>query len=210
MAIKNIIFDLGGVILNIDLRKTQDAFTSLGIKNIEDIFRMGHVDSFFKAYETGAINDEQFIGEIQKKIGLDVPPESIVNAWNVLLLDFPAERIQLLRDLKKKYRLFLLSNTSALHHIEFQQIFRNEFGGSFDDLFDKAYYSHLIGMHKPDIASYQLILDENNLEPGETVFIDDSKANVEGAEKAGIKGIHLAPGKTILDLNFELFQVPAN
>jgi glucose-1-phosphatase len=205
MAIKNIIFDLGGVILNIDLRKTQDAFISLGAKDIEDIFRMGHVESFFKEYETGAITDDQFIGEIQKKIGRDVSQQSIVDAWNILLLDFPPERIQLLRDLKKKgYKLFLLSNTSALHHVQFHQMFKQEYGGSFDDLFDRAYYSHVIGLHKPTAAAYQLIIDENDLKPGETLFIDDSKANVEGAEKIGIKGIHLTPGKTILDLDFEL------
>lgn len=200
MAIKNIIFDLGGVILNIDLRKTQDAFTLLGVKEIEKIFRMGHIDSFFKLYEKGALNDDQFIEEVQKEIGLPVSPEQIVEAWNALLLDFPAERVQLLKDLKSKYRLFLLSNTSALHHARFQEVFKQEFGGSLDDLFEKAYYSHVINLHKPDTAAYQLIVDENGLDAGETLFIDDSPANVEGAERAGLKGIYLAPGKTILEL----------
>lgn len=210
MPVKNIIFDLGGVILDIDLRKTQDAFTALGIKNIEEIFRMGHVDSFFKSYETGGINDDQFIEEIQKKIETRVSPEVIIEAWNALLIGFPPERIELLKELKRNHRLFLLSNTSALHHVWFQQIFRQEFGGSFDDLFDKAYYSHVIKLHKPDISSYQLIIDENDLKAGETLFIDDSKANVEGAEKAGIQGLHLAPGKTILDLNLHTLHDAAN
>jgi glucose-1-phosphatase len=200
MSVKNIIFDLGGVILNIDLRKTQDAFTLLGVKEIEKIFRMGHVDSFFKSYEKGVISDDQFVEEVQKEIGLQVSPEMIVEAWNALLLDFPPERIQLLKELKSKYRLFLLSNTSALHHARFHEVFKQEFGGSLDDLFEKAYYSHIINLHKPDTAAYKLIIDENGLDPAETLFIDDSPANVEGAEKAGLKGIYLEPGKTILDL----------
>ena len=200
MATKNIIFDLGGVILNIDVRKTQKAFTSLGVKNIEEVFRMGHVESFFKSYEVGAIDDSQFINSIQKAAGIQVAAEIVVEAWNALLLDFPPERINFIKELKSKYRLFLLSNTSALHHVRFHEIFNEEFGGSLDDLFDKAYYSHIIKLHKPNTAAYQLIVDENGLTPGETLFIDDSAANVEGAEKAGLKALHLSNGKTILDL----------
>lgn len=200
MEIKNIIFDLGGVILNIDLRKTQDAFTSLGVKNIEEVFRMGHVESFFKSYEVGAIDDTQFIAAIQKMAGIQVAPEIVVDAWNALLLDFPPDRINFIKGLKNKYRLFLLSNTSALHHVRFHEMFNQEFGGSLDDLFDKAYYSHIIRIHKPETAAYKLIIDENGLTADETLFIDDSAANVEGAERAGLKGLHLANGKTILDL----------
>lgn len=200
MSIKNIIFDLGGVILNIDLRKTQDAFTALGVKNIDEVFRMGHIESFFKSYETGAIDDAEFIASVQKLAGIQLAPEIVIEAWNALLMDFPQERINFLKRIKGRYRLFLLSNTSALHHTRFHEMFKQEFGGSLDDLFDKAYYSHIIKLHKPDTASYKLITDENRLDPGETLFIDDSIANVEGAERAGLKGMHLAPGKTILDL----------
>jgi putative hydrolase of the HAD superfamily len=200
MSIKNIIFDLGGVILNIDLRKTQEAFTALGVKNIDEVFRMGHIESFFKSYETGAINDAEFIASVQKLAGIQLAPEIVIEAWNALLIDFPKERINFLKKIRSKYRLFLLSNTSALHHSRFHEMFKQEFGGSLDDLFDKAYYSHIIKLHKPDTASYKLITDENRLNPGETLFIDDSAANVEGAERAGLKGLYLVPGKTILEL----------
>ena len=200
MSVKNIIFDLGGVILNIDLRKTQEAFRTLGIKNIDEVFRMGHIDSFFKSYETGAIDDVTFITSVQNLAGIKLAPETVIDAWNALLIGFPPERINFLKEIRSKYRLFLLSNTSALHHIRFQEIFKQEFGGSLDDLFEKAYYSHIIKLHKPDTASYRLIIDENRLDPGETLFIDDSAANVEGAERAGLKGLHLEPGKTILEL----------
>ena len=200
MAVKNIIFDLGGVILNIDLKKTQDAFTSLGVKNIEEVFRMGHVESVFKAYEIGAIDDDQFIASIQKMAGIQVEKDIVVEAWNALLLDFPPERIQFLKKLKDKYRLFLLSNTSALHHVKFHQLFNQQFGGSLDDLFDKTYYSHIIKLHKPEAAAYNLIIHENDLAADETLFIDDSAANVEGAIKTGLQGLHLVNGKTILEL----------
>lgn len=198
--VKNIIFDLGGVILNIDLRKTQDAFTALGVKNIDEVFRMGHIGSFFKSYETGTIDDAAFIASVQNLAGIKLAPETVIEAWNALLIDFPPERINFLKKISSKYRLFLLSNTSALHHARFHELFTQEFGGSLDDLFAKAYYSHIIKLHKPDTAAYKLIIDENRLDPGETLFIDDSTVNVEGAERAGLQGIHLAPDKTILDL----------
>jgi FMN phosphatase YigB (HAD superfamily) len=200
MSVKNIIFDLGGVILTIDLRKTQDAFKAIGLKNIDEVFRMGHIDSFFKSYETGAIDDTEFIASVQNLAGINLAPEIVIEAWNALLIDFPQERINFLKKIRSKYRLFLLSNTSALHHTRFHEMFKQEFGGSLDDLFDKAYYSHIIKLHKPDTASYKLITDENRLDPGETLFIDDSATNVEGAERAGLKGIYLVPGKTILEL----------
>lgn len=200
MSVKNIIFDLGGVILTIDLRKTQDAFKAIGVKNIDEVFRMGHIDSFFKSYETGAIDDATFIASVQNLAGIKLAPETVIDAWNALLIGFPPERINFLKKIRSKYRLFLLSNTSAIHHVRFHEMFKQEFGGSLDDLFEKAYYSHVIKLHKPDTASYQLIIDENRLDPGETLFIDDSAANVEGAERAGLKGIYLEPGKTILEL----------
>src|SRR5688500_1511855 len=143
MSVKNIIFDLGGVILNIDLRKTQDAFTALGVKNIDEVFRMGHIDSFFKSYETGMIDDTAFIASDQNLAGIKLATEIVMEAWNALLINFPPERINVLKKIRNKYRLFLLSNTSALHHTRFHEIFNQEFGGSLDDLFDKAYYSHI-------------------------------------------------------------------
>lgn len=210
MTIKNIIFDLGGVILNIDLRKTQDAFTALGVKQIEEVFRMGHIDSFFKVYERGGIDDQQFIASVQKLAGIDSGEDSVVEAWNALLLDFPPERIALLRRLRTRYRLFLLSNTSALHHVAFQEMYSRQFGGSFDELFERTYYSHLTGHHKPEAIAYQQIVDENGLVANETLFIDDSPANVEGANLAGLRGLHLVPGKTILDLGLETIGTAPN
>lgn len=200
MSVKNIIFDLGGVILTIDLRKTQDAFTALGVKNIDEVFGTGHIGSFFKLYEMGEIDDSAFIASVQSMAGINLASEKVIEAWNALLIGFPPERINFLKKIRSKYRLFLLSNTSSLHHSRFHEIFKQEFGGSLDDLFDKAYYSHIIKLHKPDTASYKLIIDENRLDPHETLFIDDSATNVEGAAKTGLKGIHLAQGKTILEL----------
>jgi len=203
-GIKNIIFDLGGVIINLENKRTEDAFVAMGVKNFREYFGHGHAASFFREYETGEISDDAFVQSLKKLAGLTVPDEKVIQGWNALLLDFPPERIHLLKELRKHYRLFLFSNTNALHLEALQKTYHLTFGPEegLDDLFERAYYSHLLRLRKPDVASYQHIIKENNLAPGETLFVDDALINVEGAEKAGLKGLHLKPGMTILDVNW--------
>jgi glucose-1-phosphatase len=203
-GIKNIIFDLGGVIINLDNRRTEEAFTDLGVKNFRDYFGHGFAAAFFKDYEVGKISDREFIQSIRHLAGLgQVPDQVIVNSWNALLLDFPPERIQLLKELRKTYRLFLFSNTNALHLAALRQIWTGNIGnGSLDDYFEKTYYSHLMGMRKPDPESFELILKENDLNGQETLFVDDAIINVEGAEHAGLKGLFLRPGISLLDFQW--------
>jgi HAD superfamily hydrolase (TIGR01509 family) len=202
-GIKNIIFDLGGVILNLDNRRTEDAFVALGVKNFREYFGHGFAASFFKEYEVGKISDREFIDSVRQLTGLAVPDQDIVDSWNALLLDFPAERIQLLKDLRKKYRLFLFSNTNALHLAALQKIWTGTFGdGSLDQHFEKTYYSHLLKMRKPDRESFEFILEECRLNGQETLFVDDAIVNVEGAELAGLKGLFLRPGISLLDFQW--------
>lgn len=203
-GIRNIIFDLGGVIINLDNRRTEEAFTSLGVKDFRRYFGHGFADSFFKDYEVGKLNDQEFIGSIRRLAGLDhVSDQAIVDSWNALLLDFPPERIRLLNELRKTYRLFLFSNTNALHLAALRQIWTRSFGsGSLDDYFEKSYYSHLMGMRKPDPESFKYILGENNLKGEETLFVDDAIVNVEGAEQAGLKGLFLRPGIGLMDFQW--------
>jgi putative hydrolase of the HAD superfamily len=202
-GIKNIIFDLGGVIINLDNQLTEDAFVALGAKPFREYFGHGHAASFFREYETGSITDQQFIDAIKELTGLSLSDEEVIKAWNALLLDFPAERIQLLKELGRRYRIFLFSNTNALHLDHLRKIYRNTFPqGELDDHFERTYYSHLLGKRKPDIGSYQHILQENQLAGAETLFVDDALINVEGAEAAGLKGLYLRPGTTLLDFQW--------
>ncbi|HEV2480163.1 MAG TPA: HAD family phosphatase [Puia sp.] len=203
-GIKNIIFDLGGVILNLDNRRTEEAFARLGVKNLRQSFGLGHADSFFKDYEVGKITDQQFIDSIRTMGGLDgVTDQEIIDAWNALLLDFPAERIELLKALRKRYRIFLFSNTNSLHLAALRNIYTQTFGsGTLDDHFERTYYSHLLGMRKPERESYEHILRENGLRGQETLFVDDAIVNVEGAEQAGLKGLYLRPGISLLDFQW--------
>ena len=204
MAIKNIIFDLGGVLLNLDFNRTYDALRNLGIDKPEEIIRLGHGSVILRAHESGKITDEEFVQSLKKLSPVPVNDSDIINAWNMLLLDFPKDRIEWLRGLKKKYRLFLFSNTNGIHVAHFRKMYSDAYGNAvFDDHFEKAYYSHIAGLIKPDLEAFHLVVRENNLAPEETLFIDDTLANVEAARQAGLKALQVVAGTTVLDLELE-------
>ena len=199
--IDNIIFDLGGVILTLDMPAAEKKFTDLGVKNYNELFRSGNVSSFFKDYEIGAIDNATFLSSLRGLAGLPLSDEVLINAWNAMLGIFPEDRIRLLQQLKSKYRLFLFSNTNALHMDTIRKMYAGTFDNAyFDDLFEKAYYSHTLGMRKPDTVSFERIIEEKGLNPARTLFVDDSLPNIEGARSAGLQGVHIKPGTTILDI----------
>jgi putative hydrolase of the HAD superfamily len=203
-GIKNIIFDLGGVILNVDFAITQQEFVKLGVKNINETFGQYHQIGFFDLFDRGEIDQNEFLAEASMLFPPSVTQQQIINAWNAMLFDLPAERFNLLKKLGKKYRLFLMSNTNIIHYLEYQKIIKETFGiDKLDDLFEKAYYSFLVGMRKPEDRFFNLILNENNLIAGETLFIDDTHTNTDAAEKLGINGYYLKQGEDILNL-FEI------
>lgn len=204
MAIRNIIFDLGGVILDLDFNRTYAALKKLGIPNPEEILRLGSGSDLLKRHERGAISDEAFVKSLKELAAVAVDDADIIAAWNALLVKFPKERIEWLTGLKKKYRLFLFSNTNGIHLTAFRKMYNDAFGNAvFDDHFEKAYYSHLAGISKPGVEAYHLVISENQLLLEETLFIDDSLANIEGARLAGLQAMHVHPEITVMDLAIE-------
>jgi len=200
MPVKNIIFDLGGVIMNIDFKKTEEAFAALGFPDFAQYMTQYHITPFFSAYELGEIDDAAFLQGVRQIAGRPIADLKIIQAWNALLLDFPAENIALLENIKKKYRIFLLSNTNSLHHDAFQQTLHDLTGKRLEDIFEKTYFSHAVHLRKPHAAIYRLVLDENRLNPSETLFIDDTASNLSGAEETGIQILHLKPPMSITDI----------
>jgi glucose-1-phosphatase len=201
MAIKNIIFDLGGVIMNIDFKKTENAFAQLGFTDFKQYMTQFHITPFFEDYETGRIDDAAFVKGIQEIAAQPLTEQQVIGAWNALLLDFPPARLALLEQIKTDYRIFLLSNTNSLHYQAFQQTLEAQIGKRLEAIFEKTYYSHTAHLRKPHAAIYQLVLDENNLQPAETLFIDDTASNFSGAEELGIQTLHLKPPMQITEIS---------
>ncbi|HEX5153198.1 MAG TPA: HAD family phosphatase [Parafilimonas sp.] len=200
--IKNIIFDLGGVILNLDFKKTELAFAALGIGNFNEYYTLQTVTPIFEKLEIGEITPEAFCDEFRKLVELPLTDEQITEAWNALLLDFPPEKINWLKEIKSRYNIYLLSNTNEIHYNCITKIFKEQINdGSFNDLFIKAYYSHKMGLRKPSKEIFEVILREQNLDAEETVFIDDSEANIWAARSIGLQTIYLPSPQTILELD---------
>lgn len=197
---RNIIFDLGGVILNIDFELTAKAFTDLGVKNFSDHFGQFKISPLFLSYEVGNIDDNGFFDAIRNETGLPLTDEQITRAWNALLLDFPQERIDLLLELKQRYNIYLLSNTNALHATQFQEQLKQQTGLYLEDIFHKVYMSHQVHLRKPGKEIYELVLQENNLKPEETLFLDDTHTNFSGSTEAGIPHRLISKENNILTL----------
>lgn len=187
--IKNIIFDYGNVIFSIDFTLAQKAFNGLGISQANEFF--GHLQQnvIFDAFDRGEITAAQFrdrIREVANNPGLT--DEQIDAAWNSMLLGIAAGNHELLLNLKNKYRTFLMSNINDIHYTHIMNYLLREFNMQGNDhLFERVYYSHLVGKRKPEAAFFQQILDENQLNPAETLFIDDSPQHLATAQQLGIQ-----------------------
>lgn len=194
-----IVFDLGGVLLNLDFARLEKSFTDAGVKNFKDFFGLGHADSIFKDYEVGRISDKEFVKGMVELSGGVLNEQTAVAAWNSILLDFPKERVDLLAALSRKYRIFLYSNTNAIHYEHFAAEFKAQYGRTLNSCFEKAYYSHEIGYRKPEPAGYEYITRDAGLDPKNLLFIDDAEVNVLGARAVGWNAYWLKPGEAITD-----------
>ncbi|PWJ45037.1 HAD family hydrolase [Sediminitomix flava] len=201
--IDNIIFDLGGVILNINYELTLEAFGKLSGKEVSQIYTQHQQTSVFDDYETGKTSAEEFRTGVSEVLGLNISDQEFDKAWNAMLLDLPTERLSLIQNLAKDKRVFLLSNTNDIHIEEFLKIYDRATNGTFgtwESLFEKAHYSHILKDRKPHPSIFQTLIDLHNLEPEKTLFIDDTLQHIEGAKKTGLQTHHLKNGDTILDL----------
>ncbi|MFO0415468.1 MAG: HAD family hydrolase [Bacteroidota bacterium] len=202
--VRNIIFDLGGVLLNINYDATATAFHQLGVEDFNQWFSQYHANELFSGLETGIQEEKVFVQQIQSLLPKPASETAILDAWNAMLLDFRSSSIAFLPQLAKTHRLFLLSNTNEIHLRAFQTKYEAVFEGRIlDDLFEAAYYSHRIGFRKPTPESYQFVLNTHRLQPQETLFIDDSLPNIEAAKKLRINTIHLTNGALIEELNYK-------
>lgn len=187
--IKNVIFDFGNVIFEIDFIKAQQSFTNLGIADVESFFAHKGHNSIFDDLETAKISPQKFrdgLRELTKKPNLT--DSELDEAWNSLLVGYSPNNNQVLLEMKTKYRTFLLSNSNEIHYDWIINYIGTEFNlNNYDDHFEKVYFSQQMKLRKPNKEIFQQVLVENNLLPEETLFIDDSPQHLEGAKRLGIQ-----------------------
>lgn len=205
-GVKNIIFDYGGVIIDLDFGRTQQAFAALGISNIYALADDEEARETFHQFEKGLIGAEPFINRVLALLPADIADEgntvfNIVNAWNAMLGEVPTERLALLTALKENYQTYLLSNTNTLHIAAVDRYLKQAHNiDSIYPYFHQVYYSYNMGMRKPDTDIFEDLLAKENLKAEETLFIDDSLPNIETAEKLGLKVHYLPAPQQVLAL----------
>jgi HAD superfamily hydrolase (TIGR01509 family) len=201
---KNILFDLGGVILDIDVQATLKRFYELGFPSELLQYPNNMTSDLFFKYETGKIGTEEFRDEVRRITGLDVSDKDLNESWNAMLLRIPQERARLLEKLSKRYDLYMLSNTSALHAPVFEQMYLETAGTAMKNHFKKIYYSFEIGWHKPDSEAWQYVISDAGIVPQETLFLDDSIHNIKASQELGFQAIHIHERTSLMDLGFDL------
>ena len=202
-TIKNIIFDLGGVLLNIDTNKTTHAFKELGFTDFESMYTMLKANNVFDGLETGHITENDFYRYMLEVADNRVSREQVTKAWNAMLLDFRTDSLAFLKQLRPRHKLFLLSNTNNIHKQAFDAILMDQTGiSSLDEFFDKAYYSQHVGFRKPGAEIFEFVLKDAGIIATETLYVDDLFPNIETARSLGFKTHLLLPEEKIEDLRY--------
>ncbi|MFN5317850.1 MAG: HAD family hydrolase [Bacteroidia bacterium] len=190
--IDTIVFDLGGVILNIDYQLPVKAFKALGIEDFSKHFSQATQTTLLDDYETGRISSEVFIEEVSKFVKPGSTEDQIRAAWNSILLDLPEQRLFCLEKAAENHRIFLLSNTNEIHIEAFNHYLLQIYSlPSLEPFFEKLYLSYEVGLRKPDKQIFEHVLADAGLKPESTLFIDDSIQHIQTAAELGINTYHL-------------------
>ena len=199
--IKNIIFDLGGVVLDIDETIVYKELEKMGISTSELAQSKEFIDIMSK-FDTGIYTAPTFRKKTKALLGQDKMTDQRFDAiWNAMLLDIPRERIEAIEKVKKHYKIFLMSNSNVIHYDLYVRDLQLRFGyHEFDELFNKSYFSFAEHLEKPDPRFFELILDHEGLLPEETLFIDDTAANIKVAKSLGIKTYHISREELVRNL----------
>jgi glucose-1-phosphatase len=200
-GIEAIVFDLGGVIIELDFQRSFDQFAALSGKSAEEIHHGLLSSGLLLKYEKGEYSDIQFFEVIKQVFEIDASDEELEAAFVALLLHIPKERIDLIRGLAKDYRLFLLSNTNAIHYRAVNKILHRDTGcEDLSHLFETIFLSYEMALAKPGKEIYEEVIRQAQLNPATTLFLDDNAGNLEGASAVGIQTALVSPEHSILRL----------
>lgn len=182
-----ILFDLGGVIINLKYEDTISAMQDLGAPDFHQKYTQALQTGLFDDYETGKISSMHFINKLKEMLPNNVSPNKVVSAWNAMIKDFPIEKLNYLLELKKTHTVALLSNTNDLHEACVRRRLKEVSDLPLEDYFHYTFLSHNIKMRKPHEETFQWVCNQMNIDQPQTVlFLDDSSQHLEGAKKAGL------------------------
>lgn len=208
--IKNLIFDLGGVLIDLGFERMCAAFEKLGVADFASYFNLSSQQDFFLQLELGQISEADFYDKFRAGTASNLTDAEIRSAWNLILTDFQPARMRLIDDLRQDYHVYLFSNTNAIHADSFEANCLAITGRPLASYFDGLYYSHTLHLRKPDTTAFQAVCAASNLTPAECLFIDDNADNITGARTAGLQAYQLKTPTSLLDLDFPALIAQAN
>lgn len=201
-SVKNLIFDLGGVILDLSVTSTIREFSKLSGIQQETVMEIFNSSAGFIEYEKGLMDDAGFRNFLREVYRVNATDDEIDSCWNAMLLGIPASKLRLLTDLKKNYNVFLLSNTNEIHLRYINNVILWDLHREtvLDNYFHRAYYSQRMLKRKPEPEIYRQVLEENGLVAAETLFLDDNILNIEGAKSVGVQTVHITSSDHIFNV----------
>lgn len=180
------------------MKRTEDAFIELRVKDFNLHFNQLKQTALFDNFDKGKITEQEFRDQLNQQLGTSFSDQQINDAWNAMLGKIPAEKLKLLQEVNHHFRTFLLSNTNIIHLKQITRYMVQELGRpNIDSYFDKVYYSFVAGLRKPDPAIFRKVVEENNLKPQETLFIDDSPQHIAGAQEVGLHALLYNPKENL-------------
>ncbi|MBK6266213.1 HAD family phosphatase [Marivirga sp. S37H4] len=190
--IKMILFDLGGVIINLHTERTIEALAGLSKSSVEEVREAYENAEYFKILEKGLISETDFRNELRKDLKLSATDSQIDKAWSAMLGTIPEERIEQIKELSENFDCVILSNTNAIHERAFHEILSQSTSYThLNDIFHHVHFSHDLNMRKPDIEIYHKVLDIHQTEPQQVIFLEDTEHNLTMAAQAGIHTLHI-------------------
>ena len=202
--ISTLIFDFGGVLIDLDMNQSILNFKKLGVENVENYLSNFGQSGFFMQLEKGKISAEEFRSEIRKMTTNSITDKEIDDAWNAFLVRIPSEKLDIVYQLRKKFRVIMLSNTNAIHFPYAERTFFSYKNRGIDEYFDKCYRSYDMKMAKPDAEIFEAILSQEQVAPNQCLLLDDGPKNIEQAQKLGFQTYFVDPKE---DLSFLLSNI---
>jgi glucose-1-phosphatase len=202
--ISTLIFDFGGVLIDLDMNQSILNFKKLGVENVENYLSNFGQSGFFMQLEKGKISAEEFRSEIRKMTTNTITDKEIDDAWNAFLVRIPSEKLDIVYQLRKKFRVIMLSNTNAIHFPYAERTFFSYKNRGIDEYFDKCYRSYDMKMAKPDAEIFEAILSQEQVAANQCLLLDDGPKNIEQAQKLGLQTYFVDPKE---DLSFLLTNI---
>ncbi|MBL6667282.1 MAG: HAD-IA family hydrolase [Crocinitomicaceae bacterium] len=198
--VKALLFDLGGVIVNLDYHKTINAFEALGVTNAEILYNQFSQTEIFDDFETGCLSGKEFINLMKHQISTHSSESEIKKAWNAMILGFEEATLEQIKRYSEKIPCYLLSNTNEIHLAYIQSLLGKMPFKNLELLFNKCYYSHIIGKRKPHKETFEWVLNDMGYTPEDVLFIEDSPQHIEGAKTINLNTLYFTKERNLEEI----------